>query len=222
MARRERSGRAAFAGLALLVVNWGCDDARPKVQATAPTAAATSTASVAATVNTAAKLDPTPRATAPEKRLRQQQVGRDLVIDSKGPWPSHCLIHRACKVKARDLDLCPPGSDAPLWSTLPGKAEHFTDPLVAIKGQLVLTDGWFSTAASCGKGHCCNRLAVDIVLAGPPYDLELVGLRCGGDESRQCCPFSARGEEVIASGILKYGSGRLYLTSPKLCRTKND
>jgi hypothetical protein len=185
------------------------------------TSSAAATANLATTVNTAAKLDATPLATAPEKRLRQRRIGNQLVIDTKGTWDPHCLIHRACQVKPTALDLCPPGSDAPLWSTLPGKAEHFTDPRVAVKGALVLADGWFSSAVACQKGQCCNGLRVNIVLAGPPYDLELVGLVCGGDESRQCCPFSAQGEEVIASGILKYGNGRLYLASPTLCRTED-
>ncbi len=148
MVHRERSRRAAFAGLALLVSNLGCDDARPKVQVAARTAAAASTASVAATVSTAAKLDAMPTPTAPEKRLRQQQIGTELVIDSEGKWASDCLIHRACKVKARTLDLCPPGSNAPLWPTLPGQAEHFTDPRVAVRGQLVMTDHWFSSAVA--------------------------------------------------------------------------
>jgi hypothetical protein len=187
----------------------------------APTRSAVATASVTPTVNTAAKLDAAPSATPPEKRLRQQRVGNQLVIDSKAKWDRDCLIHRACKVTPTALERCAPGSDAPLWSTLPGKAEHFTDPRVSIKGQLVLEAGWFSSAVGCKAGQCCNGLRVGIVLAGPPYDLELVGLSCNGDESRQCCPFSVQGEEVIASGILKYGDGRLYLTSPTLCRTGN-
>jgi hypothetical protein len=187
----------------------------------APTVAASSPATVAATASTAVTMDAMPPAVLPEKRLRQQQLGSQLVIDTKGTWERHCLIHRACKVKPKALDLCPPESDAPLWSTLPGKAEHFTDARVAVKGQLVMADHWFSSAVACKEGQCCNGLRGAIVLAGPPYDLELVGLDCEGDESRQCCPFSARGEEVIASGILEYGSGRLFLTSPKLCRTKN-
>jgi hypothetical protein len=216
-----RSAGAAFAGLVLLVGNGGCDDAAPKVRVTGATLSAVATAGAAPTVNTAAKLDAAPAATPPEKRLRQQGVGDQLVIDTKGKWDRECLIHRACPVKPRGLDLCSPGSDAPVWSTLPGKAEHFTDPRVSIKGQLVLAASWFSSAVGCKAGVCCNGLRVNIVLAGPPYDLELVGLSCDGDESRQCCPFSAQGEEVIASGILKYGSGRLYLTSPTLCRTGN-
>jgi hypothetical protein len=220
MVRRERSVGVAFAGWALVAANLGCDDAARNVRETAPKPTTTATVSVGATVSTAAKLDAMPPATAPEKRLRQQRRGSQLVIDTKGKWDRDCLIHRACKVKPTALDLCP-GSDAPLWSTLPGKAEHFTDPRVVVKGQLVLADSWFSSAVRCRPGECCNGLRVNIVLAGPPYDLELVGLGCAGDESRQCCPFSAQGEEVIASGILKYSGGRLYLTAPTLCRTGN-
>jgi hypothetical protein len=59
-------------------------------------------------------------------------------------------------------------------------------------------------------------------LAGPPYDLELVGLGCGGDESRLCCAVAAQGDEVIATGRLTYETGSLRLLSPELCRTKAD
>ena len=57
-----------------------------------------------------------------------------------------------------------------------------------------------------------------MALAGPPYDLELVGLGCGGDESRLCCAMSAAGESVIATGRMRYDGGRLLLDSPQLCR----
>lgn len=221
MVQRERWAGAAFAGVALLVASLACDDAGQKMRMTAATSSAPATASTAGPGSTAVKLDAMPPATAPERRLRQQRRGNQLVIDTKGKWAPDCLIHRACKVVPTALDLCPPGSDAPLWSTLPGRAEHFTDPRVAVKGQLVLADSWFSSAVGCKEGQCCNGLRVDIVVAGPPYDLQLVGLGCAGDESRQCCPFSAQGDEVIASGILKYGNGRLYLTAPTLCRTGN-
>ncbi|HXS18356.1 MAG TPA: hypothetical protein VN764_14255 [Polyangiaceae bacterium] len=107
-------------------------------------------------------------------------------------------------------------------ATLARKAERFTDPQVAIKGKLAMSDSAFSTAVRCAKNQCCNRLRAQIVLEGPPYDLELVGLGCGGDESRLCCALSARGEEVIASGRLSYQTGRLLFHSPELCRTKTD
>jgi hypothetical protein len=221
MGRRGRLAGAAFAGLVLLIASWGCDDTREKVGAT-QTVAAPATAGVAATVGSAVKLDVAPSAAVAEKRWRQERVGSQLVIDTKGRWEGDCLVHRGCPVKPHALEVCPSGSDAPLWSTLPGKAEHFTDPRVAVRGQLVMADSGFSSAVACKAGQCCNGVRVNIVLAGPPYDLELVGLGCAGDESRQCCPFSARGEEVIASGILNYGNGRLSLTSPKLCRTTNN
>ena len=220
MGRRGRLAGAALAGFASVVGSLGCDDARRKVRGT-PAVAASATASVAATVGSAVKIDVVPAAAVAEKRLKQKQVGSQLVIDTKGTWEAHCLIHRVCPVKPQALEVCPPGSDAPLWSTLPGKAEHFTDPRVAVRGQLVMADSGFSSAVACEAGQCCNGVRANIVLAGPPYDLELVGLGCAGDESRQCCPVSARGEEVIASGVLNYSNGRLFLTSPKLCRPSN-
>ena len=84
-----------------------------------------------------------------------------------------------------------------------------------------MSDTAFSTAVGCNEGACCNARQAKMVLAGPPYDVELVGLGCAGDESRLCCALSARGEEVIAIGRLTYQTGRLLLESPKLCLRPN-
>lgn len=55
----------------------------------------------------------------------------------------------------RALEVCPRGAEA--WgATLASKAEHFTDPQVAIKGKLVMSDTAFSTAVRCAKEQCCN------------------------------------------------------------------
>jgi hypothetical protein len=220
---RERG--AAFAGWAALVALVGCDEAPPKSRAAAAsaTAAATTTSPGAALpVGDAVKIDTPLSTVAPEQRLRQQQVGKWLVIDTRGTWARECAIHRACAVAPKPLELCAPELDAEPWGTLAGKAEHFTDPQVAVKGQLVMAGSAFSTAVRCKPGECCNGRRAKMVLAGPPYDLELVGLGCDGDESRLCCASSARGEQVIARGRLTYDTGRLLLQSPALCRTNTD
>lgn len=167
---------------------------------------------------TAAKLDATPSPVVPERRLRQLKVGKALVIDTKGKWAPDCLIHRTCEVTPRELPRCAAKQDAAPWPTLPGKAEHYTDPNVAIKGRLVMDDSAFSSAVACAPGQCCNGRRANMALAGPPYDLELVGLGCSGDESRLCCDLAADVEPVIASGQLRYERGRLLLDSPQLCR----
>jgi hypothetical protein len=154
---------------------------------------------------------------AEENRLRQRRVGKALVIDSEGKWDKSCLIHRSCKVTPRALAPCDSKQNAEPWSSLPGRAEHFTDPNVSIKGRLVMAAGAFSTAVACGPGQCCNGRSADLRLAGPPYDLELIGLGCGGDESRLCCGLAAD-QLVIASGRLSYSMGRLRLDSFELCR----
>jgi hypothetical protein len=168
--------------------------------------------------NTAVKLDTPPLPVDPAKRLRQMRVGKQLVIDSEGTWGPSCLIHRACRVTPKPIAPCAPGEDAEPWSALAGPAEHFTNPQVSIKGQLVMDGGFFSTAVACTKGECCNGTSASMALAGPPYDLKLVGLGCGGDESRLCCSLLADGTLVIAKGRLTYDGGRLLLNSPELCR----
>jgi hypothetical protein len=221
----ERAGAAAFAGWAALVAIVGCNDAPPKPRtaaASATPASATIAPSVASSVGDAVKIDRPPYTVAPEQRLRQQQRGKWLVIDTKGTWAPECAIHRACAVAPKALELCAPELDAEAWGTLAGKAEHFTDPQVAVNGQLMMADSAFSTAVGCKPGQCCNGRRAKMVLAGPPYDLELAGLGCDGDESRLCCALSARGEQVIARGRLTYSTGRLRLQSPELCRTNTD
>lgn len=211
-----------MAGWALLALS-ACDEARPKVHLTPPGLAAPSASnapSVANAPGSSARIDSPPAGAAPERRLRQRQLGSQLVIDTEGEWAPECSIHRACQVAPRALELCAPERNAEVWSAaLAARAEHFTDPQVAFKGQLVMSDSAFSTAVGCSKAHCCNSRRAKMVLAGPPYDLELIGLGCAGDESRLCCATSARGEEVIATGRLRYETGRLLLDSPELCRT---
>jgi hypothetical protein len=215
---------SAFAALGGLLATLGCEEAAPKRSSAPSTAAAAPsvTASIAASVGDAVKIDAPPAPVAAEQRLPQQPRGRQLVIDTQGKWSADCSIHRPCDETVRALDPCAPGRDAEAWSTLATRAERFTDPQVSVKGQLVMSEAAFSTAVGCAKGHCCNRRRAKIVLAGPPYDLELVGLGCRGDESRLCCALSARGEEVIASGRLRYETGRLVLESPQLCGTKTN
>jgi hypothetical protein len=86
------------------------------------------------------------------------------------------------------------------------------------------TDAMLLRGGSAGSVPYAPRLlngrSASIRLAGPPYDLDLNGLACRGDESRLCCPFSANGEEVIATGRLNYDRGRLWLDSPELCRVE--
>lgn len=84
----------------------------------------------------------------------------------------------------------------------------------------MMSDGAITSMVYCGKGQCCNGTRANLVLAGPPYDLELHGLGCGGDESRLCCELNALGEEVIATGTMSYSSGALRLGSPELCRAE--
>lgn len=206
-------GRSTWLVLALAL---GCEDAPPKPPARTRAPAA----GPAATTNLASKLDTPPLPVADKDRLRPQPRGGELVIDSPGKWDKSCRIHRACGVTPRTLPRCEPGQASEVWSTLPGRAEHFTDPHVSVKGRLVMSDGAISTAVSCAKGQCCNGRYAQLVLAGPPYDLELHGLGCGGDESRLCCELSALGEEVIATGVMSYSNGRLLLTSPELCRVE--
>jgi hypothetical protein len=204
--------------LALIYV-LACEDTQPNRPGPAPRVPSSPAVAPprAPPTSTAADLDPTPVPVAEERRLRQRRVGKALVIDSEGKWDKSCLIHRSCKVTPRALAPCDAKQNAEPWSALPGKAENFTDPNVSIKGRLVLADGKFSTAVGCGEGQCCNGCSANLRLAGPPYDLELVGLGCGGDESRLCCGLAAD-QLVIASGRLRYSMGRLRLDSPELCR----
>jgi hypothetical protein len=195
----------------------GCGEAATKPLAKkSPVPASPSSADTS--TGTSAKLDAPPRVAVPEQRLRQQRRGKELVIDSAGKWDKHCRIHRPCGFGPRELPVCSPRPDTKRWSDLPGKAEHFTDPNVAVRGKLVMDDTALSTAVGCAAGVCCNGRSASIRLAGPPYDLDLNGLACRGDESRLCCPLSANGEEVIATGRLNYERGRLWLDSPELCR----
>ncbi len=210
----------------VLLALVACDEAQPKARIPAPSAAtpsATSVASATTSVGDSVKLDVPPAPVAPGQRLRQRQLGNRLVIDTEGKWAPQCAIHRPCRTAVKALEFCSPERDAEPWGrAFATKAERFTNPQVSIKGKLVMSDGAFSTAARCAENECCNRLRATIVLEGPPYDLELVGFACGGDESRLCCALSARGEEVIASGRLTYQTGQLRLHAPDLCRTKTD
>jgi hypothetical protein len=223
--KAARSGhleRRALASLGALLATLGCEEAAPKRSRAPSTAAAAPsvTANIAASAGEAVRIDAPPAPVLSEQRLRQQPRGGQLVIDTPGKWLADCSIHRPCEETALALEPCAPGRDAEAWGTLATRAERFTDPQVSVKGQLVMSEAALSTAVGCAKGHCCNRRTAKIVLAGPPYDLELVGVGCGGDESRLCCALSARGEEVIASGRLRYETGRLVLESPQLCRTE--
>lgn len=209
-----------FVLLGCVFVLLGCEDASPKSLTVPATPRRPVPSTVDSSTGTSAKLDAPPRAVVPEDRLRQELRGRQLVIDTNGAWSQSCRIRRACSATPRALSVCSPGQEAQPWPTLPGRAEHFTDPHVSVRGRLVMDDSAFSTAVRCEKGVCCNRRWAKMALAGPPYDLELVGLGCGGDESRLCCALSARGEEVIATGLLRYEGGRLLLASPELCRVE--
>jgi hypothetical protein len=195
-----------------------CEDTQPKPPGPAPRVPSSFAVAPpsAPPTSTAADLDPTPVPVAEERRLRQRKVGKALVIDSEGKWDKSCLIHRSCKVTPHAIAPCDGKQNAEPWSSLPGRAEHFTDPNVSIKGRLAMADGAFSTAVACDPGQCCNGRSADLRLAGPPYDLELIGLGCGGDESRLCCGLAAD-QLVIASGRLIYTMGRLRLDSPELC-----
>jgi hypothetical protein len=221
----ECLGGAAVARWIVLIAVVACDEAQPKSRTPAPSASATATTSVmspANAVGNSVKMDVPPSPVPPKQRLRQKQLGSRLVIDREGRWAPDCMIHRPCRTVAKALDIRAEERGAEAWATLSGKAERFTNPQVSIKGNLAMSNNAFSTAVGCAKNQRCNRRSAKLGLAGPPYDLELVGLGCGGDESRLCCALSARGEEVIASGRLSYQTGRLLLHSPELCRTKND
>jgi hypothetical protein len=208
--------------VALATLSAACESPRVTPQGSAGSAAASAPAPLArsaeVSTGTSVALD-TPRGfPSRAERNKLRRVGTQVVIDSAKKWNRSCAIHTKCKLQAVTLPHCPADSAAEQWSIpYAAKAEHFTDPHVAIRGHLLPTSGFFSSAVACGVGRCCNGTRVDIVLEGPPSDLELTGFGCAGDESRLCCNVMADGQEVIATGELRYSSGSWWLDKVSLC-----
>ena len=60
------------------------------------------------------------------------------------------------------------------------------------------------TLMNCGGiGRCCNAVGAPFVLRDAPDSLELEGLRCSGDESKLCCPYSPRASAIAVGTLVK-------------------
>jgi len=111
-------------------------------------------------------------------------------------------------------------------------AGELVDQEVAVVGPIVIGSGR-CTALYCGNG-CCNDCArtLQVGLGHMGDDdrherattVRLFGpaALCRGDESLQCCPIDAHGQELVAHGLFHiYGS--TYAIDPtELCAIESD
>jgi len=60
------------------------------------------------------------------------------------------------------------------------------------------------TLMNCGGiGRCCNAVGAPFVLLDASDSLELEGVRCSGDESKLCCPYSPRASAIAVGTLVK-------------------
>lgn len=212
--RNCRSPRATrlveSAVLASFVVSWcavGCDR-RSATKLGVGSAAASSNAVVDARPSPS-KSATTSSAT-PLRGLERlsfaTHAGAAAYVQDKGAgaWGVECLSRRSCPALPK-LVTCPsvpqPIEAPMLGDTPPGPIGE----IVAVRGPLGLAV-MTSTMAACRsldtRRPCCNHLSIAAFVGQPPGAAHLVGLGCGGDESRLCCKVPAFGQTVVAIGKL--------------------
>jgi hypothetical protein len=156
--------------------------------------------------------------------------GRWAAVDYWDPETTspRCLVHRPCPpiapLRACEKSIRPIEASA-LRSYKPATYRE----RVSVRGPLGLAlggvtfracDSWPQT-----KHICCNGRSVEVFVGDIPNGARLVGLRCGGDESRACCDVPAFGQTVVATGTIVEEDrtsvtgrgGRWALTDPTLC-----
>jgi hypothetical protein len=132
-------------------------------------------------------------------------------------WEGSCLIHQGCHTSASQLPHCT--ARALDWAQVWARPEAFVGKMVDLRGPLGV-GSFTTTLKECGRGRpraCCNGTGGTVVLGGAPQLLNLEGLHCGGDESRQCCDAPAYGQTVVARGRLERVGSGWKLDKPRLC-----
>jgi hypothetical protein len=118
--------------------------------------------------------------------------------------------------------MCAPGPPAPPWAEVQAKADALIGKPIRVRGPLGIgllepNDGW--SRKRCSENECCQTHTLPLVIAGTFHDLALDtrSFHCSGDESRRCCNAAARGQTVIAEGVLQGFSNNWELRQATLC-----
>jgi hypothetical protein len=142
-----------------------------------------------------------------------------IVFPSDASWAATCVARRGCPPK-ETLPVCEaPGIE---WSPDAPLNAH-----VKLRGRLVVTSVMSRTLVRCidtGKARsCCNSTSSPMVLDSGGALLGF-GMRCGGDDSGECCPLPADGRSVVVEGTLEDSAGallspRLHIKDARICRS---
>ncbi len=133
------------------------------------------------------------------------------------PWPATCLVHRTCKVVARKLAACAPGTRARRWAEI-GAPDRLAGTTASVRGPLVLgplsISGVLCTEPDAKTGKpmpvCCPdqpTVNAPVFVGSASARLGLPGHRCVGDASRLCCNVDSLGRVVVATGRLEAVTG---------------
>jgi hypothetical protein len=133
---------------------------------------------------------------------------RQVAIDTKPyvgrSWAENCLIHRPCEVLVSPLPPCP-REMKPLTLPIPTTLQQTTMPL-SIAGRVRFGRG-IRHLMGCPFSEdqsCCNRDWIKAILVGEDGSgVELPNIGCFGDESRLCCNVDAKGQMVVATGVMR-------------------
>lgn len=146
-----------------------------------------------------------------------------------GTWEPRCTASRGCPATPA-IPRCAPGTAARSFADVIDQRLALAGQTVAVRAALVASGG--GTEMACPPGSCCNRAWGAVYLSGAAdsslrtialdADREHPGPRfaCTGDDSGMCCGTDARGQQVVARGVLRpvpNGGGGYYLEAPTLC-----
>ncbi|MFH0902740.1 MAG: hypothetical protein V2A73_19080 [Pseudomonadota bacterium] len=127
-----------------------------------------------------------------------------------------CLRRRGgCPVPAA-AGSCLAQTEVLPFTAVLAEADKWLGQMISVRGPLRQTTS-FCTTEVCAKGECCNTCEAALALSdgdvssplGAPGAILLVNdgdsvrYSCRGDDSLVCCGIDARGQEVIAVGILE-------------------